>query len=125
MDLSLLRAYPALSHVATYLSKTTRAIFASALTAPSLSWSRTCGLGDNITLSEQAQIVMACPPNKGKCKCISSYSCECMPERYKRLHEYYDAKGIYDLEDGSWDVLNFIDVEHSVRLKLTDGSLMQ
>lgn len=49
----------ALSHVATYLGKTTRALFAAALTAPSSSWDH-CDW-TKVTLSFASQLVMAGP----------------------------------------------------------------
>lgn len=109
----------ALSNLASYLTKTTRALFAASLTAPAKSWERAVHVHDELTqltLSPQSRVVM---DSRHYGPCISNkYECEFWEYEYS----YEDEKN----KDGykeKWAVLNFMDIEEHVRMRLTDGDI--
>mmetsp|Transcript_9226 Transcript_9226/g.20815 ORF Transcript_9226/g.20815 Transcript_9226/m.20815 type:complete len:463 (-) Transcript_9226:687-2075(-) len=95
-----------LSAISLYLSKTTRALLAVALTAHSSSWEK---FGWKISPSKASKVVLA-NPYFGTREESDGYHCTSKYFRFQPPRKYNE----------NWDYLDFIDVEEHVRKSLTD-----
>ncbi|KAL7529020.1 hypothetical protein ACHAWF_002809 [Thalassiosira exigua] len=105
----------ALAHVSSYLGKTTRALLATALTAPSTSWEAKCGLTvrESIPTSNASKVVLGPPYYHERAKVEDSFMFQRSLGRPDRSC----------MNKKTWDVLHFEDVEESVATRLTDGDI--
>ena len=107
-----------LTAIADFLPKTSRALFAVALTAPSASWRATGWRGEPSDAS-RAIISSTKPSLLYSARMDRSWTEEMKKEWRKVLdrtarREYYEAH---------WDVLNFVDIEEDLAKKLTDDDI--
>eukprot|EP00579_Thalassiosira_antarctica_P015082 CAMPEP_0201941836 /NCGR_PEP_ID=MMETSP0903-20130614/47802_1 /ASSEMBLY_ACC=CAM_ASM_000552 /TAXON_ID=420261 /ORGANISM="Thalassiosira antarctica, Strain CCMP982" /LENGTH=430 /DNA_ID=CAMNT_0048484015 /DNA_START=24 /DNA_END=1316 /DNA_ORIENTATION=- len=95
--------------IANYLHKTSRALFAVALTAPSESWRSNGWRGkpseaSKVIISSVISSMMYSPPSRFGT----------LEPKKTQMQEYYEAH---------WEVLDFVDVEESLAKKLTDDDI--
>eukprot|EP00571_Detonula_confervacea_P008621 CAMPEP_0172317976 /NCGR_PEP_ID=MMETSP1058-20130122/33479_1 /TAXON_ID=83371 /ORGANISM="Detonula confervacea, Strain CCMP 353" /LENGTH=511 /DNA_ID=CAMNT_0013032679 /DNA_START=40 /DNA_END=1576 /DNA_ORIENTATION=- len=95
-----------LTSISQYLSRTTRALLAVALTAHSSSWEK---FGWKISPSKASKVVLA-NPYFGTREESDGYHCTSKYFRFQPPRKYNE----------NWDYLDFIDVEEHVRKSLTD-----
>ena len=102
----------ALSRISSYLTKTARAIFATALSAPapSSSSAATGGADEN----EEVTSI-----SNARTAAILSNPYYRKPDR----NDYGEKKWVAVKYDEFWEILTFLDIEESLRAKLTDNDL--